>query len=156
MLCECFLTSCCISPTNFKKPTISANIVGFLKFISEIQQLLRKRLRKNKLGINFGLHFTFYLSIVFFKILPHSATMKNTKKLLVFGENDSRCLSNFLQTHIFRKFDHISRTYNQINSRNIWFAKVIILLLMTTQVLFSDVFSKKDSHLNAVKLCKSW
>ena len=25
----------------------------------------------------------------------------NAKKLLVFGEDDSRCLSNFLQSHIF-------------------------------------------------------
>ena len=69
----------------------------------------------------------------------------------VFGENDSRCLSNFLQTHIFWNFDHISRTYNQINYRNIWFAKVIIILIMTAQVLFFDVFFEKDPHLNAVE-----
>ena len=75
----------------------------------------------------------------------------------VFGENDSRCLSNFLQTHIFWNFDHISRTYNQINYRNIWFAKVIIILIMTAQVLFFDVFfSEKDPHLNAVEFEKVW
>ena len=36
--------------------------------------------------------------------------MKNAKKLLVFGENDSCRLSNFLQLHIFQTF--ISRIYN--------------------------------------------
>ena len=69
----------------------------------------------------------------------------------VFGENDSRRLSNFLETHIFWKFDHISRTYNQINYRNIWFAKVTIILIMMAQVLFFDIFSEKDPHLNAVE-----
>ena len=49
----------------------------------------------------FALHFTSYLSIELSTILPHSKTIKNGKKLLVLGENDSRCLSNFLQTHIF-------------------------------------------------------
>ena len=68
---------------------------------------------------HFALHFTFHLSIALSKILPHSKTIKNTKKLSVFGENDSYRLSNFLQTYIFLNFDHISRIYNQINSRNI-------------------------------------
>ena len=71
--------------------------------------------------------------------------------MLVFGENNSRRLSNFLQTHILWKFDHISRTCNQINCRNIWFAKVTIILIMTAQVLFFDIFSEKDPHLNAVE-----
>ena len=53
------------------------------------------------------------------KILPHSKATKTAKKFLVFGENDSRCLSDFLQTHIFGNFDHISKTYNQINYRDI-------------------------------------
>ena len=69
----------------------------------------------------------------------------------VFGENDSRCLSNFLKTPIFWKCDQIFRTYNQINYRNIWFGKVIIILLMTTQVLFFDVFFEKDPHTNAIE-----
>ena len=98
---------------------------------------------ENSLRCNFALHFTSYLSIALSKILPHSKTIKNAKKLSVFGENDSRRLSNFLQTHIFWKFDHISRTYNQINYRNIWFPKVIIILIMTAQVLFSMLFPKK-------------
>ena len=34
---ERFRTNCCISPTIFKKPAILAEIVGFLKIISEIQ-----------------------------------------------------------------------------------------------------------------------
>ena len=95
-----------------------------------------KTLTENYLRRNFALHFTSYLSIALSKILPHSKTIKNAKKLSVFGENDSRRLSNFLQTHIFWNFDHISRIYNQINYRNIWFLKVIIILIMTAQVLF--------------------
>ena len=57
--------------------------------------------REKQLGGNFALHFNFYLSIAFFKILSHSKTTKNAKKLLVFAGNNSRCLSNFLQTRIF-------------------------------------------------------
>ena len=70
----------------------------------------------------------------------------------VFGESDSRCLSNFLQTHIFWIFDHISRIYNQIKYRNIWFEKVTIILIMTVQVLFFDVFFEKDLQINAIEL----
>ena len=33
----------------------------------------------------------------------------NLLKLSVFGKNDFRCLSNFLQTHIFWNFDQICR-----------------------------------------------
>ena len=80
---------------------------------------------------------------------------RNVIKLLknmVFGENGSCRLSNFLQIHIFWNFGHISRICNQINYRNIWFPKVIIILIMTAQVLFFNVFSKKDLHLNAVEV----
>ena len=38
-------------------------------------------------------------------------TIKNTEKLSVFDKNDSCRLFNYSQTHIFRKFDHISRTH---------------------------------------------
>ena len=54
----------------------------------------------------------------------------------VFSENDSCRLSSSWQTHIFGKFDHISRTYNQINYRNIWFPTVAIILIIMAQVLF--------------------
>ena len=70
----------------------------------------------------------------------------------VFCENDSRRLSNFLQTHIFWNFDHICRIYNQINYRNIWFLKVIMILIMTAQAVFFNDFSEKDPHLNAVEV----
>ena len=92
-----------------------------------------------------ALHITSYLSTALSKILPHSKTIKNAKKLSVFGENDSRRLSNFLQTHIFWKFDHISRTYNQINYRNIWFVKVTMIFIMTAQVLFSIFFRQRPA-----------
>ena len=120
-----------------KNPIILPEIFGFLKIVVEIQHLVQKRSQK----INYD--FTSYLSIALSKILPHSKTIKNAKKLSVFGENDSRRLSNFLQTHIFWNFDHISRIYNQINYRNIWFPKVIIILIMTAQVLFFNVFFRK-------------
>ena len=132
-------------PTIFKKPTISEKIVGFLKIVGEMQQLVRKRSQK------ITLHFTSCLSIALSKILPYWKTIKNTKKLSVFGENDSRRLSNYLQTHNFWKFDHISRTCNEINYRNIWFAKVTIILIMMVQVLFFNIFSVKYPHLNAVE-----
>ena len=107
---------------------------------------------ENSLRHNFALHFTSYLSIALSKLLPHPKTIKNAKKLSVFGEKDSRRLSNFLQTHIFWNFDHISRICDQINYRNIWFPRVIIILLITAQVLFFNVFSEKDPHLNAVEV----
>ena len=74
------------------------------------------------LGRNFALHLTSYLSTAASKILPHSKKVKNTKKLSVFGKNNSRCLSIFLQTLIFGHIvisGNISRTCNQINYRNI-------------------------------------
>ena len=70
----------------------------------------------------------------------------------VLNENDSCRLSNQLQTHIFWNFDHISRIYNKINYRNMWFPKVIIILIMKAQALFLKVFfSEKDPHLNVVE-----
>ena len=98
---------------------------------------------EKKLEHNFALHFTSFLSIALFKILPHSKTIKIAKKFSIFGENDSRCLSNSLQNHIFWNFDHISRTCNEINYRNIWFEKVIIIFIMTAQLLFFNVFFRK-------------
>ena len=67
--------------------------------------------------------------------------------MTVFDENDSRRLYDFLQTHIFWKFDHISITYNHINYRNISFEKVTVILIMMAQVLFSILFSKKTRAL---------
>ena len=57
----------------------------------------------HSLGHNSALHVTSYLSIALSEILLHSKIVKNAKKFLIFGENDSRRLSNFLQTHIFLK-----------------------------------------------------
>ena len=53
------------------------------------------------LGHYSALHIISYLSITLSKILSHSKTIKNAKKLQVFSESESRRLSNFLQTHIF-------------------------------------------------------
>ena len=98
---------------------------------------------ENELRRNFALHFTSYLSIAVSKILFHSKTIKNANKLSVFGENDPRRLSNFLETHFFWKFDHISRTHSQINNRNIWFAKVTIILIMMVQAHLLIFYPKK-------------
>ena len=157
IFCERFHASCCILPTIFKKPTISGKIVGFLKIVSKIQQLVQKR--SQKINYDVILH---YISLPIYplhfpKFYPIQKHKKNTKKLSVFDENDSRCLSNFLQTHIFWNFDHISRICNEINYRNIWFPKVILILIMTEQVLFFNVFSKKEPHLNVIENLKcSW
>ena len=137
---------------NFRKNCqISGKIVSFSKIVGEIQQLVRKFSQKTNLQCNFSLYFTSYLSIAFSKIQSHSKIIKNAKKLSVFGENDFRRWSNFLQIHIFWKFDHISRAYNQNNHRNIWFSKVTLILIMMTLVLFFDSFFEKDPHLNAVE-----
>ena len=45
--------------------------------------------KEKELGHNSAVHITSYLSIALFKILPHSKTTKDAKKLSVFGENDS-------------------------------------------------------------------
>ena len=55
-------------------------------------------------------------------------------------------LPNFLQTCIFGNFEHISRIWNRINYRNIWFPKVIINLIMPAQVLFFQCFFLKKTH----------
>ena len=121
---------------NFQKPTISWKTVNFLKFVGEIQQPIQKSSQKNNKVIN----------------LPHSKTIKTAKKLSVFGENDSYCLSKFMQTHNFWKLDHISWTYNQINYRNKWCTKVTIILIMMAQVFFFWYFFEKSLHLNDVEL----
>ena len=69
-----------------------------------------------------------------------------SKKLSIFGENDSRRLSYFLQTHIFWNFDHISRIYNQINYRNIWFPNVIIILTWRHKCFFQCFFFPKENR----------
>ena len=69
--------------------------------------------------------------------------------MLAFRESSSHGLSIFLQTHSFWNFDHISRSCNQINYKNILFP--IMIFIMTPQVLFFGIFSEKDTHLNAVE-----
>ena len=84
--------------------------------------------------------------------MPHSKTLKSAKKLSGFGENRFRRLSNFLQTHIFWNFDHISRNYSQIDHRNILFSKITIILIMMAKMLFFDIFFEKDPDLNTVEI----
>ena len=65
---------------------VLAELAGFLKIVGEIQQLVRKL--SQKIHYNLILH---YITL----------SIESAKKLSVFGENDSRRLSNFLKTHIF-------------------------------------------------------
>ena len=136
---------------NFQKTDNFRQNCRFFEIFQRNTTASTETFTENSLRRYFALHFTSYLYIELSKILPHSKTIKNGKKLSVFAENDSRRLSNFLQTHIFWKFDHISRNYNQINCRNIWFAKVTIIPIMMAQVLFFHVFFEKDSHLNVAE-----
>ena len=47
----------------------------------------------------------------------------------------------------------VCRTYNQTNYRNIWFAKVVIILIGTAKLFFFfDVFFEKDPHFNDFEL----
>ena len=95
---------------HFKKAEIFRQDCQFFEISEWNTAASTETFTEKKLGHNSVLNITSYLSIALSKILLHSKTIKNTKKLSVFGENDSRRLSNFLQTHIFWKFDHISRT----------------------------------------------
>ena len=107
--------NCCY----FCKSNISViNLILSSRNIIKIQQnttASTETFTENSLRRSFALHSTSYLSIALFKILPHSKTIKNAKKLLVFGENVSRRLSKYFQIHIFWNFDHISRSCSQIN-----------------------------------------
>ena len=69
-----------------------------------------------------------------------------------FNKNDSHCWSNFLQTNIFGNFDRICRIYNQTNYKDIWFAKVITILLWRHMRLFSMFLSKKTCTLMPLSL----
>ena len=55
-------------------------------------------------------------------------------------------LSNCLQTHIFWNFDYISRIYNKINYRNIWFPKMIIIFLSWWHKCFFLIFFPKKTR----------
>ena len=146
------ITILAISPTISKKLTILAEIVGFLKTVGETQQLVRKR--SQKIHYDVILH---YISLPicplhFSKFCPIQKQWKTLRNCRYLVKTTLAIYLIFLQIHIFWNFDDISRIYNQINYRNIWFLKVIIILSMTLQVLFFNVFSKKDPHLNAVEL----
>ena len=65
--------------------------------------------------------------------------------LSVSGKNDPAVYLIFYKLIFFWNFDHVSRTYNQVNYRNIWFAKVVIIFIRTGQALFC-VFPKKTGN----------
>ena len=79
-------------------------------------------------------------------------TIKTLKNCQFFDGNDSCRLSNYLQTHIFWYFDHISRTYTQIKYKNVWFEKLIIILIRTIEVLIFHMCYVKSPCLNAIGL----
>ena len=98
ILCKRLRTSSAILPIIFKKSTNSGKEIITMYVFITFHFLF--------------MHCTFQNSAKF-------KTIKNAKNFSVFGENDSHHLFNFLQTYIFGNFDHISRTYNQSNYRNI-------------------------------------
>ena len=61
---------------------------------------------------------------------------------------------NFYKLIFFETFNHISRIYNQINYRDIWFAKEMIILTMTVQVPFYDVFLKRACTLMSLRIMR--
>ena len=92
----------------------------------------------------------FLLINALLKILAHSKTIKSAKNLSAVGENDFFSLSDFLETHIFWNFDSISRAYNEISPKNLWFTRVITILIWRHRCLFF-MFFEKDLHLNTVE-----
>ena len=56
---------------------------------------------EKQLGRNSALYITSYLLIALSKIHPQSRAIKNAKKLLAFGENESLRLYDFSQIHMF-------------------------------------------------------
>ena len=103
-----------------------------MKIAVELQLIVRNVHRKTTRR---WLQFTFlflFINSTFKNSTP--LAIKNTKKLLV----------------IYEFVDHISRTYSWINHINIWFAKVIIILIRTIQVLIFDPWSS-DLCLNVVE-----
>ena len=65
-----------------------------------MQQLVQKRSQKSNQNLTL-----YYISLPIYSFHFSKFCLiqkqKNAKNLWVFGENGSRCLSNFLQTHIF-------------------------------------------------------
>ena len=74
--CKRFRTSWCISPTNFKKPTVLSEIVGFLKIVGGMQQLVRKCLQK----INYDIVVITFHFLFTGCAFQNSASFKNNKK----------------------------------------------------------------------------
>ena len=89
-------------------------------------------------------HFHFLFSLF---SLPNFALHFTSISFHFTSFHNSRRLSNFLQTNIFWNFDNVSRTYYQINYRNIWLPKAIIILIIIAQVLFFNVFFEKTRTL---------
>ena len=82
-----------------KKTRVLPKYVVFLEIVGELKLLVRKRSQKITYVI---LHYiSLYIYPLHFPKFCPIQKQKNAKTLLVFGENDSRRLSQFLQTHIF-------------------------------------------------------
>ena len=109
-------------PTIFKKPTISSKLINYHVILHYILLPI------------YPLHFP-----NFCPIQKHQKMLRNYRYLVK-------------TTLAVLNLDHISRMYNQSNYRNIWFLKVIMILIMMARGFFFNDFSEKDPHLNAVDL----
>ena len=145
--------------TNLKKLTILSEIADFLKIFFKLQLIVQKCSLKNR---DRSLLFTSYLSTALLKILLYSKTIKNTKKLSVFGENGTCRLYIFLQARIF--FDTLIiflEPIIELITEIFDLQKMIIILIRAIQVLiFHSIFlpdktvaliplrKKERNHLN--------
>ena len=130
---------------------ISGKIVDFLKFVGKIQQLVRKRSQKNNYDV---ICIRFHFPFIHCKHLVQKQ-QKTLGKCRYLIKNNSLRLSNFLQTHVFETLIIFRVTNNQINYRNICFAKVVTIFIMTARVLFFHFcffFSKKTRTLMTLRL----
>ena len=125
---------------------------GVLKFVGEIQQLVWKRSQKNNEGVIlncislsiYPLHFS-----TFCPIQKQQKTLRNCRYLVKTIVAVDLIFNKLI---FFESFIIFLEPAIKSNYRNIWFWKVIIILVMTTEVLLFDVFSEKDPPINAVEL----
>ena len=126
-----------------KKPTILPEIVGVFLICRQNTTASMETFTEKELERNFTLHFTSYLSIAFSKILPQSKTIKNSKKLSVFGKTTLVVYVIVYKLIFFKTLIIFLKPAIKL----ITFEKVIIILIMTAQVLFPMLFSIKTRTL---------
>ena len=119
--CERFCTSCCISPTNLKKLTFSGKIVGLLKYVGEIQQLVRKHAQKNNHNVIFHyillpiypLDFTKFCPILLGRFLTHNVSVATWFQILVKNWEISIFFNLYYYGRKFRLLTRFDKYYRK-------------------------------------------